>query len=133
MSDFLLELHHVNVPALSLERMARFYTHVLGLQPFVPERADPSVEFGTRFLEGAAGQVHLTPPNPTLLFGNGMPVNPLLRGHLAFRAPDIDRMKDQLRRTNTPFADYGEWAIRGWHQLFLFDPEGNVIEVHAAR
>ena len=22
------------------------------------------------------------------------------------------------------------WAMKGWHQIFFHDPEGNVIEVH---
>ena len=29
-----------------------------------------------------------------------------------------------------PFSDYGTWAMKGWHQIFFQDPEGNVIEVH---
>lgn len=28
------------------------------------------------------------------------------------------------------YCDYGRWAIAGWHQVFLQDPDGNVIEVH---
>jgi hypothetical protein len=29
-----------------------------------------------------------------------------------------------------PYADYGQRAMNGWHQIFCYDPEGNVIEVH---
>ena len=28
-------------------------------------------------------------------------------------------------------SDYGDWAIKGWRQIFFHDPDGNVIEVHA--
>jgi len=28
------------------------------------------------------------------------------------------------------YADYGKWAIAGWHQVFLSDPDGNGVEIH---
>jgi hypothetical protein len=28
------------------------------------------------------------------------------------------------------YSDYGCWAIPGWYQVFLQDPDGHVIEVH---
>ncbi|MEY4761857.1 MAG: hypothetical protein RLZZ200_1713, partial [Pseudomonadota bacterium] len=28
------------------------------------------------------------------------------------------------------YSDYGKWAIAGWYQVFLQDPDGNIIEVH---
>jgi glyoxylase I family protein len=28
------------------------------------------------------------------------------------------------------FADYGVWAIGGWYQIFLQDPDGTIVEVH---
>ena len=31
-----------------------------------------------------------------------------------------------------PYSDYGGWAMSGWEQIFFYDPDGNVIEVHQA-
>jgi hypothetical protein len=31
------------------------------------------------------------------------------------------------------YSDYGGWAMTGWQQIFFYDPDGNVIEVHQAR
>ena len=28
------------------------------------------------------------------------------------------------------YADYGAWAMKGWSQIFFYDPAGNIIEVH---
>ena len=41
-----------------------------------------------------------------------------------------EAFKVLLREKKIPFADYGEWAVKGWYQIFFEDPEGTVIEVH---
>lgn len=62
----------------------------------------------------------------------GQPVNPLERGHIAFRTDDIEAFKRRLDEKGVPYADYGGFAMNGWQQIFFYDPEGNVIEVHQA-
>ena len=42
------------------------------------------------------------------------------------------RFKAMLREKHIPFADYGVWAMGGWYQIFLQDPDGTIIEVHQA-
>ena len=59
-------------------------------------------------------------------------LNPVDRGHIAFRTDDIEAFKAMLREKNIPFADYGVWAMGGWYQIFLQDPDGTIIEVHQA-
>ena len=70
----------------------------------------------------------------TTLYGIGFrtkqAVNPLDRGHIAFRTDDIAAFKKRLDEKGIPYSDYGTWAMNGWHQIFFYDPEGNVIEVH---
>ena len=34
--------------------------------------------------------------------------------------------------TTQVHSDYGGWAMSGWQQIFFYDPDGNVIEVHQA-
>ena len=52
------------------------------------------------------------------------------RGHIAFRTDDIAAFKKRLDEKGIPYSDYGSWAMNGWHQIFFYDPDGNVIEVH---
>jgi glyoxylase I family protein len=59
-------------------------------------------------------------------------VNPLERGHIAFRTDDIEAFKRRLQEKGIPYSDYGGFAMKGWQQIFFYDPEGNVIEVHEA-
>ncbi|NCV30350.1 MAG: hypothetical protein EBW60_09670 [Rhodobacteraceae bacterium] len=35
-----------------------------------------------------------------------------------------------LEKCGVPYSDWGSDAVKGWHQVFFYDPVGNVIEVH---
>ena len=35
-----------------------------------------------------------------------------------------------LDSLGVPYSDWGDRAVAGWHQIFFYDPDGNVIEVH---
>ena len=63
-------------------------------------------------------------------FHTGLIVNPVSRGHIAYRCVDIAAFKAHLEAKRIPFSDWGECAVNGWHQIFFYDPDGNVIEVH---
>ena len=43
---------------------------------------------------------------------------------------DIAAVRERLDAEGIPYSDMGEWAIKGWHQLFCADPDGRVIEFH---
>ena len=77
--------------------------------------------------------VHLAERDLGVGFRTGNAINPLERGHVAFRTDDIEACKRHLRDKGIPFSDYGAWAMGGWEQVFFHDPEGNVVEVHQDR
>ena len=55
------------------------------------------------------------------------------RGHIAYRCDDIAAFKAHLEAKRIPYSDWGERAVNGWHQIFFYDPDGKVIEVHGLR
>ena len=57
-------------------------------------------------------------------------INPVEKGHIAFRTDDIEEFKAHLREKNIRFSDYGTTFAKEWHQIFFRDPAGNIIEVH---
>jgi catechol 2,3-dioxygenase-like lactoylglutathione lyase family enzyme len=63
-------------------------------------------------------------------FNSGQIVNPVSHGHIAYRTDDIAAFKAHLERHGIPYSDWGERAVAGWAQIFFYDPDGNVIEVH---
>ena len=130
-----IKLHHVNVCSKNVPELADFYREVLDLQP------EPSLEKGrildkegypgkVTFLSDGTTQFHLAEKDFGISFRTGQAVNPVERGHIAFRTDNIEAFKQRLRDKGIPFSDFGAWAMKGWAQIFFYDPEGNVIEVH---
>lgn len=129
-----LKLHHLNLCTTDVSAMDAFYREVLDLAP------DPSMgrqrvkqqgyPGDVSFVTDGAMQVHLAEKDLGCGFRTGNVVNPMERGHIAFRTDDIRAFKRRLKEKGIPYADYGAWAMSGWEQIFFHDPEGNVIEVH---
>ena len=129
-----IKLHHLNLCSKDVAGMEAFYRTVLDLAP------EPSLNSARDTTQGYAApvafvtdgqiQVHLATQDLGVGFRTRQFVNPLERGHIAFRTDDIAAFKRRLEEKNIPYSDYGQWAMNGWHQVFFYDPEGNVIEVH---
>lgn len=134
-----LEFHHINYVADDIDRLHDFYTKVLGLDDVPiesfprPEETDNKGYSGKiRFATDGNMQMHLAERNLGVAFKNGEVINPVERGHIAFRTDDIEAFKKVLDDNDIPYSDYGTAFAKEWHQVFFHDPEGNVIEVHQA-
>ncbi|MCH2076305.1 MAG: VOC family protein [Rhodobacteraceae bacterium] len=132
-----LEFHHINYVSEDVDRMHDFYTRVLGLAD-MPEDQFPRTESDDtkgfdgkiRFATDGAMQMHLAQRDFTVHFKNGHTINPIERGHIAFRTNDLGAFLALLDAEGIPYSDYGTAFSAEWHQVFFQDPEGNVIEVH---
>ena len=134
-----IEFHHINFVSEDVERMHRFYTGILGLEDVPaenfprPEATDDKGYGGEiRFATDGRMQMHLAERNLDVGFKHGESINPVERGHVAFRTDDIDAFKRLLDAERIPYSDYGTAFAKEWHQVFFHDPEGNVVEVHMA-
>ena len=131
-----LKLHHVNLCSTNVPAMDDFYRSVLGMQPEPSMGASRITDQGyagaVAFVTDGAMQVHLAEKDLKAGFRTGNVVNPVERGHIAFRTDDIGAFKQRLKENQIPYSDYGGWAMSGWQQIFFYDPDGNVIEVHQA-
>ena len=132
-----LEFHHINFVSHDVDRMHDFYTGLLGLDDIPQDnfpRTDETEEAGysgsIRFATDGGMQMHLAERNLDVAFKNGQTINPVDRGHIAFRTDDIAAFLKLLDENNVPYSDYGTAFAKEWHQVFFHDPEGNVIEVH---
>lgn len=129
-----LKLHHVNLSTKDVSGMEAFYKDVLGLghEPGLNENRvkDEGYAGDVAFMTDGAIQFHLAEKDLEIGFKTGKGLNPLDRGHIAFRTSDIDGVKAKLNEAGVPFADFGDWAMKGWQQIFFYDPDGNCIEVH---
>jgi len=130
-----LTLHHVNVSGDDVPGLDAFYRDVL-FQDDVPEmRGLPSLDDAAyagpvAFRTDGWVQFHLAQLDRELAMREGKAINPLDKGHLAFRTDDIEAYKRHLEARGVRYVDYGTTFTRHWHQIFLLDPVGTVIEVH---
>ncbi|HVY14662.1 MAG TPA: VOC family protein [Rhodopila sp.] len=129
-----IKLHHVNICSRNVPALDEFYRSVLDLEPEPGLTATRNMAQGyaaeVAFVTDGRTQFHLATTDLDIGFRTNQAINPLERGHIAFRTDDIEAFKRRLEEKGIPYSDYGTWAMNGWHQIFFHDPEGTVIEVH---
>ena len=129
-----LKLHHINLCTENVERMDAFYKSVLGLAeeteglPVLEKKKGYAGDVA--FVSDGAIQMHLAQKDVGAGFRAGHIVNPVERGHIAYRTDNLAAFRAHLEDQGIPYSDWGEQAVAGWHQIFFYDPDGNIIEVH---
>ena len=130
-----LTLHHINIAGSDVPAMDRFYADVLQQGPIpemgsLPTLDDDAVRVPVAFRTDGAIQFHLAEIDRELGLRHKKAINPLERGHIAFRTDDIEAYKKHLDARGVPYVDYGTTFTQFWHQIFFLDPAGTIIEVH---
>ena len=129
-----LKLHHINLSSNNVNKMNEFYKQVLLLDtetndlPILERKKGYSGE--VEFVTDGNIQTHLAEKDLDVNFKTGHSINPLERGHIAYRTDDLDEFKKHLENKGIKYSDWGETAVAGWKQIFFYDPDGNIIEVH---
>ena len=129
-----LTLHHINLSTRQVEEMDKFYRDVIGLAtetdglPVLEKNKGYAGDVA--FVTDGHIQMHLAAQDIGAGFRTDHIVNPVARGHIAYRTDDIKAFMSHLNELGVPFSDWEDRAVEGWHQIFFFDPDGNVIEVH---
>ncbi len=132
-----LTLHHINLSTEKVGEMDRFYREVLMLEEADDDlpalRGDKDVYDGdVAFLGDGHMHLHVARKDVDAGFRTGHIVNPVAHGHVAYRTDDIEAFKAHLEAKGIAYSDWGTSAVAGWHQVYFYDPDGNVIEVHQA-
>ena len=129
-----LELHHRNLSTQDVKKLETFYKDIL----FLDTQSDdlPTLEKkkgysgDVSFVGDGKVQMHLAQKDLSVNFKTGHFINPVEKGHIAYRTDDIEAFKKHLKENNIEFTDWGDIGVSGWHQIFFYDPDGNIIEVH---
>lgn len=129
-----LTLHHVSFSSENVSQMDAFYNDVLMLPPVtedIPKQEKNKGYAGQlAFRTDGTVQTHIAQKDLSIGFKTGHAVNPVERGHIAYRTDDIEEFKAHLEAKGVQYSDYGHTAAVEWHQIFFYDPDGNIIEVH---
>ena len=132
-------LHHVSVPVSDLEESKRFYAYILGLK----EIDRPDFPFpGAWYAVGDGHQLHLIQDtaeqkDPTFRAGKGLDSRDI---HFAIRVQDYDQALKYLESKGYSETAEDErkrlkvnrTATAGFPQIYLLDPDRNMIEINAA-
>ena len=129
-----LKLHHINLSTDNVASMKHFYGDILGLktetQGLPVLEKNKGYDGDVAFVSDGHIQTHLAQKDINVGFRTGHIVNPLERGHVAYRTDDLAAFKAHLKKKGVAYSDWNETAVAGWKQIFFYDPDGNVIEVH---
>lgn len=130
-----VRLHHVSLVTVDPERSAEFYQAVFGVQRL----ARPSFKIEGIWLDcGPSLQLHLTKHLSGNFRSQGVDNNDV---HFAFRTDDFEGILDRLRsrgfREDAPDDDpmrmlVNRSGVAGFLQLYVMDPDRNIIEVNTA-
>ena len=129
-----LQLHHINLSSDKVDQMNEFYLKVMNLQteteglPILEKNKGYSGDVA--FVSDGKIQTHLAEKDLDVCFNTGHSINPLEKGHIAYRTDDLNAFKKHLNKLKVKYSDWGETAVAGWKQIFFYYPDGNVIEVH---
>ena len=132
-----LEFHHINYVSKNIKELDMFYRNVMQMETIPPEKfprtaaTDKAGYDGKiKFVTEGTMQMHLAEQDLKVATKHNQRINPVEKGHIAFRTDNIAEFKAVLINNNISFSDYGTTFAKEWHQIFFNDPIGNVIEVH---
>ena len=111
-------INHVGIPISNRKKTLPFYRDVLGLN-VIPSQVDGDTVIWTQLADGA--MIHPIEP------GEGNERNPA-SWHVAFQVEDIDAAREKMVELGFEITSEGE-RHDGQRFLFVFDPDGNRIEM----
>jgi catechol 2,3-dioxygenase-like lactoylglutathione lyase family enzyme len=115
------QINHVSFAVRDLARSREFYEGVLGLHTVErPSIGIPGVWYGA-----GEGQIHLIQTPPGASVGAAPERLTPLANHCAFEIDDYEKFVALLKQRGLPIVE----TNRELGQLFVQDPDGNVIEL----
>lgn len=121
-------IQHVGVVARDVERLAAFYRDVVGLEAMSTPAAQSGRMPPFSWLRMGDHELHVVGRDDDLARDLGITINPSLQPHFAVRIDDLAALKRRLDESETEWIDWGRLGIRGLNQIFVRDPDGNVVE-----
>ena len=74
--------------------------------------------------------IHINKADLTFSWRNNFLHNPTIGGHPAFSVKDIGFLLENLKENDITFTNAGVYAMPNIHQVYLYDPNANIIEIN---
>ncbi len=128
-------IHHVNLPAVDVPKTRAFLRDIGGLVEgdwrYPPVAGELHHDENSIAYFGCENRgIHVVRPIPSFAADNGFLHNPTVGGHFAITVPDIEAVKRRFDAAGIVYSDAGIYAMAGCHQIYVYDPSMNVIEIN---
>ncbi len=132
-----LVFHHINYVSKNVDQLNDFYKNIMKMDSISEDKfsrtqttENKGYDGDIKFVTEGSMQMHLAEIDYNIAANNEKHINPVEKGHIAFRTDNLKEFKTLLTENKIPFADYGTTFSTEWDQIFFYDPDGNIIEVH---
>ena len=129
--------HHVNLQAHNVRECIAWYigaaSMIEGTWSAPSNIGDFSIdpkELAVLPLGGENRGLHIIRPDAGFGKRNGFAHNPSIGGHPAFCVPDIQAVMLRLDSAQIPYSYARTYAMTGYHQVYVYDPSFNLIEIN---
>ncbi len=100
-----LEFHHINFVSKDVDSMNKFYTNILEMDsipienfPRTEETKDSGYSGKINFVTEKKIEIHLAERDLNVAFKNNHTINPIDKGHIAFRTDNIELFISKLKK-----------------------------------
>lgn len=132
-------VHHMNLESLDVRKSIDFFCNVVGMTEgkwVAPVNKgdfsiDPS-ELAILPLSNNNRGLHVIKPDEGFGWRNNFAHNPSIGGHPAFTVKDLSALKKRLDNEDILYSDAKVYAMPGFHQIYLYDINANMLEVNQA-
>jgi glyoxylase I family protein len=125
-----LEFHHINFVSKNVDAMDDFYRTILEMDsipadnfPRTEAVDDQGYSSQINFVTEGKIEMHLAERDLDVAFRNNQMINPVDKGHIAFRTDNIKDFLQKLDAAGVRYSDYGTTFAKEWHQVFFMIPK----------
>jgi len=132
-------IHHMNLESLDVRDSIAFFCNIASMLEgkwVAPINKgdfsiDPS-ELAILPLSNNNRGLHIIKPDEGFGYRNNFAHNPSIGGHPAFTIKDLSSLTARLDKKNILYSDAKVYAMPGFHQIYLYDINANMLEINQA-
>ena len=135
--NVLWNFHHINLECYDVRLSVNFFKKILkmkeGKWKAPLELGDVNIDpnqLSIFNLDNNHSGIHINKADFMFGWRNKFIHNPTIGGHPAFNIKDIKSFLSKLESSEIAFTDAKVYAMPNIHQVYLFDPNANIIEIN---
>ena len=132
-------IHHMNLESLDVRESIDFFCKIVGMTEgkWIPptNKGDFSINLNQLSILPVSFDnkgLHIIKPDEGFAFRNNFLHNPSIGGHPAITVKDLSSLVKTLEKKNILFSDAKVYAMPGFHQIYLYDINANMLEINEA-